>query len=103
MNSNISDFNKEKNKNPNTFLEKSNISLEMANFLGEDIEKKYSLSEISSKIIKYIRENNLIDIQNPKKINPDKKLMELFNLNENSNLTDFTLFIYIRKHLIKTI
>jgi chromatin remodeling complex protein RSC6 len=80
------------------FCTPSNISDDLAEFLGKERGTKMARSDISREINKYIRENNLQDKENKRIINPNNKLSTLLKLNDRDELTYFNLQRYISPH-----
>jgi chromatin remodeling complex protein RSC6 len=60
-------------------------------------------TEVTREINVYIRANKLQDVNNGRKINPDKKLATLLKLNKDDELTYFNLQRYMSSHFPKTI
>jgi chromatin remodeling complex protein RSC6 len=67
----------------------------LAEFLGVPIGTLMSRTEVTRRINKYIRENNLRDKENYKKIFPDEKLKKLFKMDDNIELTFYNIQKYI--------
>ena len=67
------------------------------------VEKKYkmTLSDIIRHVNKYIRNNELQDIENGYKINPDLNLQKILKLEKNDTLTYFTLIDFVKKIFIQ--
>ena len=57
-------------------------------------------TETTKHLTKYIKENSLQSDNDKRKIIPDNKLIELFELNENDKLTFFSLQKYLNKHFL---
>ena len=76
----------------------TNISDELAVFLGESKGTKMSRANVSRRINEYISDNRLQDKENIRKINPDSKLAALLNINENGELTYFNIQKYMLPH-----
>ena len=62
---------------------------------------KMTLSDIIRNLNKYIRNNDLQDIENGYKINPDYHLKNILKLQENNTLTYFNLINFVKKLFIK--
>jgi len=80
-----------------------NVSKELANFLGlENEDVKISRTDVTSRIIKYIKENELQKSENKKIIILDDKLEILFGpyLKEDDILQFFNLQSYLKYHFI---
>lgn len=67
----------------------------LANFLEVPIGTLMPRSEVTRRINRYIKENDLQDKQNSRKINPDEKLKELFKMDDTMQLTFFNIQKYI--------
>lgn len=81
------------------FCTPSKISDELADFLGKEKGTKMARTDVTREIQKYIRVNNLQDKENRRNINPDEKLLNLFKLNHDNELTYFNLQRYITPHI----
>lgn len=83
----------------------SHISKELATFLGiKDENEKISRTEVTSRLIKYIKDNQLQNEENKKIIIVDEKLQNLFgaHLKEEDVLQFFNLQTYLKHHFIPT-
>ena len=76
---------------------KGQISTELANFLGKT-NRQVSRTEVTREITTYIRNNNLQDPQNKRRILADFRLKELFKLKPNDELTYFNLQKFLTPH-----
>jgi chromatin remodeling complex protein RSC6 len=76
---------------------KVSISDELACFLGKEKDAVYIVYEIAYLIRKYIDDNNLV---NEDVITPDKNLIELFKVPDNSLLTTTNISAYLSNHLV---
>ena len=86
--------------NKMTFNTKYEISAELANFLGKT-NRQVSRTQVTREINAYIRNNNLQDSVNGRRILADLKLKELLKLKPNDELTYFNLQRYITPHFVK--
>lgn len=82
------------------FCSDSTISDELALFLGKSAGTKMKRTDVTREINKYIMNNHLRQIGDTRKINPDIKLKQLFNLKDEDELTYFNLQRYITPHFI---
>jgi chromatin remodeling complex protein RSC6 len=89
------------NRAPSGFVKPTKISDELASFLGKDKGTEMARTEVTRDINKYIRNNDLQDKQNGRKINPDSKLSALLKLKKNDELTYFNLQRYMSPHFEK--
>lgn len=74
------------------------ISDELASFIHKPFGTIMAYSDVRWEINQYILRNEL---QNGRFINPDKRLKELFKLNDTDVLSYFNLQKYISKHVTK--
>ena len=89
----------QREKEPSGFDTISIISDELAIFMNKPIGSAVARTEATQYIINYIRENKLQDPTILKKINPNDRLSNLFNLKE--ELTYFNLQKYLNIHFCK--
>lgn len=88
-------------RKPSGFVKPAQISNELANFLNQPHGTELARTEVTKVINAYIRENNLQDPTNGRKILPDKKLTELLNVKKEDDLTYFNLQRYMSPHFAK--
>jgi hypothetical protein len=91
----------DKKKNPSGIVKPSPISPELSKFLGLPVGEQIARTEVTSKIIAYIKEH---DLQNPKDkraILPDDKLKELLQPGD-IIITFFNLQTFLKKHFISS-
>jgi chromatin remodeling complex protein RSC6 len=81
------------------FCTPTNISHELADFLGKEKGTQMARSDVTRGINKYIRMNDLQDKENKRNINPDDKLSKLLKLNHGDQLTYFNLHRHITPHI----
>jgi len=74
------------------------ISDELASFIGKEKGIQLTRFDICNAINAYIKDNKLQDDNNCRKINPDPKLRALLNLDYNTELNYFNLYLFIKKH-----
>jgi len=89
------------NRAPSGFVKPTRISEELAKFLGKEPNTEMARTEVTRDINKYIRNHNLQDKENGRKINPDSKLASLLKLKKTDELTYFNLQRYMSPHFAK--
>lgn len=89
------------NRQPSGFVKPTQISDQLADFLGKPKGSELARTEVTREINAYIRANNLQDPSNGRKINPDKKLKTLLSLKSSDELTYFNLQKFMSPHFAK--
>ena len=92
---------KQGNRSPSGFVKPTLISNELADFLKKAQGSEMARTEVTREINAYIREHNLQDKENGRKINADKKLTSLLKLKKDDELTYFNLQKYMSHHFAK--
>ena len=90
-----------KNRAPSGFAKPSLISDELCKFLGKEIGSEMARTEVTKFLSCYIKEHSLQDPANKRRINPDKKLGKLLNVQKNDEVTYFNLQKYMKVHFTK--
>lgn len=91
------------NRSPSGFVKPTLISDELASFLGKSSGTEMARTEVTREINAYIRQHNLQDKENGRKINPDSNLSKLLKLNGSDELTYFNLQRYMSPHFAKAL
>lgn len=87
---------------PSGFNKAAPLSKELSKFLGLDAKAELSRPDVTKRITKYIKDNNLQNDTNKREILPDKKLGKLLSgPTDGSALTFFNLQKYIKHHFPK--
>lgn len=97
-------INKNKNKGsrqPSGFALPTKISKELCEFMNEPHGVSMARTEVTQYIIQYIKNKNLQDKSNGRKIKPDNALKTLLNMKKNDDLTYFNLQKYMNQHFVK--
>ena len=89
------------NRAPSGFVKPTQISSELAKFLGKDKGTLMARTEVTTEINKYIKEHNLQDPNNGRIIKADKKLKDLLHLKKGEELTYFNLQKHMSPHFAK--
>ena len=87
-------------KAPSGFAKPSNISDELADFLGVQRGSLVARTEVTKQITQYVKNNELQNPKNRRIILPDNKLQKLLN-NQDQEVTYFTLQRFIKHHFPK--
>lgn len=98
--------NAKRNKNkgsraPSGFVKPASISKELAKFLGVSEDTKMARTDVTKMITSYVKEHNLQDNENGRKIVPDAKLNALLNIKSGEEVTYFNLQKYMKPHFLK--
>lgn len=91
------------NRAPSGFVKPTLISEELASFLSKPNGTLMARTEVTREINAYIREHNLQDKDNGRKINADQKLSTLLSLSKEDELTYFNLQKYMSRHFAKAV
>ena len=89
------------NRAPSGFVKPTQISNELAAFLGKASGTEMARTEVTKEINAYIRANKLQDPKNGRIIKADAKLQSLLNLKKGDELTYFNLQKYMSPHFAK--
>jgi chromatin remodeling complex protein RSC6 len=102
------EFNKKVSKKKNVkkqlsgFAKASPISSGLADFLGLSHDSQIARTEVTSKVIAYVKEFNLQNPEDKKQIVPDAKLGALLQSGED-RVTFFNLQTYLKKHFLPAV
>jgi chromatin remodeling complex protein RSC6 len=88
----------DKKRSPSGFAMPAPISEELANFLGLPIGSELARTEVTSKVIAYVKDFNLQNPEKKKEIIPDEKLNKLLSPAEGDIITFFNLQTHLKKH-----
>lgn len=91
------------NRSPSGFVKPTLISDELASFLGRPSGSEMARTEVTREINTYIRNHNLQDKANGRKINPDQSLSKLLKLSATDELTYFNLQRFMSPHFAKAV
>jgi len=87
----------DKKKNPSGIVKPSPISPELSKFLGLPVGELIARTDVTSKIIAYVKEHNLQDPKDKRNILPDDKLKELLQPGDKV-VSFFTLQTFMKNH-----
>lgn len=86
---------------PSGFVKPTEITEELAIFLGKDKGTEMARTEVTREINAYIRAHNLQDPSNGRRILPDAELRKLLRVPQDEELTYFNLQRYMSHHFVK--
>ena len=86
---------------PSGFVKPTQISKELASFLGKPEGTEMARTEVTKEINKYIREHDLQDPANGRHILANKELKALLKLSKQDELTYFNLQRFMSPHFAK--
>jgi chromatin remodeling complex protein RSC6 len=92
-----------KPRKPSGFVKPTDITPELAKFLGKDKGVQMARTEVTREINKYIREHQLQDPSNGRIIKPDASLRKLLNVKPKDELTYFNLQKFMSPHFVKSV
>ena len=87
---------------PSGFAKPALISPELCSFLGKPEGTEMARTEVTKHLTTYIKEHNLQDSENKRKIVPDAALKKLLNVDDSSELTYFNLQKFMKVHFPKS-
>lgn len=93
---------KNRKKNPSGFAKPSKISDKLCEFLNKPHGSEVARTEVTQYLISYIKENKLQNKNNKQFIEPDRKLKNLLETNNNDNITYFNIQSHMNKHFLKS-
>ena len=86
---------------PSGFAKPTKISDELCTFLGVAKGSELARTEVTKKLNAYIKENNLYDPTNKRKILPNAALKKLLGSNDGDDVSYFNIQRYMKRHYIK--
>jgi len=92
--------NSDKKRTPSGFAKPGPISDDLAKFLGLPSGSQLARTEVTTKVIAYVKEFNLQNPANKKQIIPDEKLKVLLEPGDNV-ITFFNLQTFLKKHFLQ--
>tara|TARA_Y100000590_G_scaffold400046_1_gene483802 strand:+ start:1211 stop:1633 length:423 start_codon:yes stop_codon:yes gene_type:complete len=85
---------------PSGFAKPTQISAELCTFLGLAPGTEVARTEVTKQMSKYIKNNNLQDQENRRRILCDEALRNLLSVNEDDEVTYFNLQKYLKPHFV---
>jgi len=92
----------QKKRSPSGFAKPAPISKELANFLGLPEGTELARTDVTTKVIAYVKEHNLQNPEAKTQIVPDTKLKALLAPAEGDVIKFFNLQTYLKKHFLPT-
>jgi chromatin remodeling complex protein RSC6 len=92
-----------KKKAPSGFAKASSVTDELAIFLGLDAGTLIARTDVTAKVIAYVKSQNLQNPEKKKEIVPDAKLAALLTPEEGDIVTFFNLQRYLKRHFLPTV
>lgn len=89
-------------REPSGFAKPAVISNELCDFLNQPYGTEMARTEVTKYLTSYIKDNNLQQPEDKRKINPDKKLSKLLKLTKEDQVTYFNLQKYMKSHFPPT-
>lgn len=85
------------------FAMPSLLSKELYSFLNIEEGTRIPRKDVTRKLNEYIKEHNLRDEKDKRRITPNATLMKIFGCKETDNVTYFNLQTYMKHHFIKDV
>ena len=85
-------------RSPSGFAKPALISKELCSFLGKPQGTEMARTEVTKFLTAYIKQHELQDPENRRRIKPDKKLQKLLNSKSSDEVTYFNLQKYMKVH-----
>ena len=86
---------------PSGFVKPAGISKELAKFLNVPEDTMIARTDVTKMITAYVKQHNLQDVSNGRKIIPDAKLSSLLGVKASDEVTYFNLQKYMKPHFVK--
>lgn len=89
-------------REPSGFAKPAVISNELCDFLGRPYGTEMARTEVTKYLTTYIKDHNLQQPEDKRKITPDKKLTKLLKLSKDDQVTYFNLQKWMKPHFPST-
>jgi len=89
-------------RQPSGFAKPALISNALCNFLGKPEGTEMARTEVTKYLTQYIKNHELQDQENRRKIVPDAALKKLLNVKDSDEVTYFNLQKYMKVHFPKS-
>lgn len=94
---------KKRIRQPSGFAKPMPISKKLCDFLNRPAGSEMARTEVTQHLISYIKQNNLQNKENKSFIKPDKKLIELLNIENDDKITYFNIQGFMNQHFLREI
>ena len=94
---------KKRIRQPSGFAKPMPISKKLCEFLNRPAGSEMARTEVTQHLISYIKQNNLQNKENKSFIKPDKKLIELLNIENDDKITYFNIQGFMNQHFLREI
>jgi chromatin remodeling complex protein RSC6 len=88
-------------KTPSGFAKPTKLSDALCDFLAVPKGTELARTDVTRRLNLYIKEHNLQDAKDKRKIHPDAKLQKVLNTKPDDNLTFFNLQSFIKHNFVK--
>lgn len=85
-------------REPSGFAKPAVISNELCDFLGKPYGTEMARTEVTKYLTAYIKDHNLQQPEDKRRISPDKKLLKLLKLSKDDQVTYFNLQKWMKPH-----
>jgi len=90
-------------KAPSGFAKPSAVSSDLAEFLGLAADAQIARTDVTKKVIEYVKEHNLQNPASKMEILPDEKLKKLLGPAEGDVIKFFNIQTYLKKHFLPAV
>jgi chromatin remodeling complex protein RSC6 len=90
-------------KTPSGFAKPTKLSDVLCDFLGVEKGTELARTDVTRRINTYIKEHNLQDEKDKRKIHPDLNLSKVLTMKPEDNLTFFNLQTYLKSNFIRPV
>lgn len=90
-------------KAPSGFAKPSAVSADLAEFLGLPADAQIARTDVTKKVIEYVKEHKLQNPESKMQILPDQKLKKLLSPAEGDIIKFFNIQTYLKKHFLPAV
>lgn len=88
-------------RTPSGFAKPTKLSDELCKFLNLELGSEKARTEVTKQINEYVKQNNLQDPNDKRRIFPNDALKKIMNLKEGDQLSYFNMQKFIKHHFVK--